>query len=579
MPGAGTAAGVRTPLVRRNRRTVVSILPVLRWLPRYRWRRDLPTDLLAGFALAALLVPESLGYAGVADVPPEVGLYAALAALCAYAIVGGSSILVVGPASAVAALSASLVGAFHTDVDPVVLTSALAIASGVLLVVAGVLRLGWIVNFISKPVLEAFVVGLSMSIVVGQLDGLLGIEVDGDSAIAAFVDVLRGLDSAHPLTVAIGVGALLALLVLERFAARIPAAVIVVVAGIVAVAVLDLGADGVEVVGEIPGGLPEVAVPDLSAMRWAELLSGGAALLLVGFSEGYASASAVAGRTDEDVDADQELLGSGAANIASGLVGGLPVSGSLSKSAASQAAGARTQVANLVAAAVVLATLLFLAPVFEDLPKPVLAAVVIAAVLRSANPARIAALWAVNRLDFAAGLATFVLVLVWETLPAMIVGVVLSLAFLVRRASFPDVVELGEDTQGRFARVEHLDESVLPETVAVIRLDAPLIYSNAERLRKAALTLVTDRPEVRTLVLDGEMVSDLDITGAETLERLDDDLAGRGVELRIARLHHRARTQLDRSHLHARFAGRLHTTLVAATTRVPVDDRHPEPLR
>jgi SulP family sulfate permease len=226
-----------------------------------------------------------------------------------------------------------------------------------------------------------------------------------------------------------------------------PGAVIVVVVGILLVVAIDLDSLGVAIVGEIPQGLPEVGVPQLTSSVWFDVMAGGMALLLVGFSEGYASASAVAGHTGEDVDADQELVGSGAANIASGLVGGLAVSGSLSKSSAAQDAGARSQVSNLVAGLVVLATLLFLAPVFEKLPEPVLSAVVIVAVLPSANPRRVWALWPVNRLDFVAGLITFVLVLVWETLPAMIVAVVLSLAFVVRRASFPDVgAPVREDT-------------------------------------------------------------------------------------------------------------------------------------
>ena len=551
-------------LLRTPPRTVASTFPIVRWIRTYTWQRDLPVDMLAGFALAALVVPESMGYAGVAGMPPEVGLYAALAALCAYAIVGGTSILVVGPASAVAAMSASVVGEFGSDVNPIALTAALAITSGVLLVVGGVLRLGWIVNFVSKPVLEAFVVGLAISIIVGQLHGLLGIEVHGDSVVAKVVDVFRELDTAHVVSVCIGVGSLLALLLLERVARRVPAAVTVVVAGIVAAVLFDLSDRGVDLVGQIPSGLPDLAIPDLSATRWAELLAGGAALVLVGFSEGYASATAVAEETGEQVDADQELIGAGAANIAAGLVGGLAVGGSLSKSAASQKAGARSQMANVVAAAVVLAALLFLAPLFEQLPEPVLSAIVIAAVLRSANPRRVARLWTINRMDFAAGLVTFVLVLVWETLPAMIVGIALSLVFLVRRASFPDVVELGQDPGGEFRRRGAMDTSALPADVGVVRFDAPLIYANAERLRAAVRTLVDHRPDVTVVVFDGEMISDLDITGADVLERVDDDLTSRHVELRVARLHHRARGQLDRSHLRDRFEGRLYPTLRSA---------------
>lgn len=545
------------------RRTLRSVFPVIGWLPAYDWRRIGP-DLVAGVALAALLIPESMGYAGVAGVSAEIGLYAALGAVVVYALTGGTSILVVGPASAVAALSASVVAEIGGDAEPAQLVAALAIASGALLIVAGALRLGWIVNFISRPVLHAFVAGLSISIIIGQLDGLLGVEVEGESAVAKLVDTVRHAGDWDGLTVVLGVGGVVALILMERLARRVPAAVVVVVVGIVLVRVFDLSGRGVEVVGDIPQGLPEVGIPDLGGLQWIELFAGATALLLVGFSEGYAAASAVAAGTGEEIDADQELIGSGAANVGAGILGGLPVGGSLSKSAASQAAGARTQMANLVGGVVVLATLLFLAPVFEDLPEPILAAVVIVAVLGSADPRRVIALWDVNRLDFVAGSVTFVLVLVWETLPAMIVGVVLSLAFVVRRASFPDVVEIARDDEGNFTRVTDVGGRRGGAATVAIRFEAPLVYANCERLVRAARTLVERNPAVERIVLDGEMVSDLDASGAETLEDLDDELAARGIELHLARFHFRARAQIDRSDLSDRFAGRLHGRLVDA---------------
>jgi sulfate permease, SulP family len=545
-------------------RSLRSSLPVVGWLPQYGWRKDFGLDLVAGIALAALLVPESMGYAGVARVPTEVGLYAAFAAAVAYAITGGTSVLVVGPASAVAALSASVVAEFRGSVDPVALTAALAITTGVILIGAGALRLGWIVNFISRPVLEAFVAGLSISIIVGQLGGLVGVEVSGSSAVAKFVDVLRSIGDWQGTTAAIGFGSVALLLLLERLVPRLPAAVVVVAGAIALVVVFHLDDHGVAIVGHIPRGLPAFGVPDISGTRWLELFGAATALLLVGFSEGYAAASAVSAKTGETVDADQELLGAGFANVAAGFAGGLPVSGSLSKSAASQGAGARTQMANLVAAAIVLATLLFLAPVFEKLPEPVLASVVIVAVLRAANPRSLVRLWRVNRLDFIAAFATFALVLVWETLPAMIVGVAVSLAFLVHRASFPDVVELSRGDDGVFRRVDG-DTAPPARRVAVLRFEAPLVYANAERLRQAAGALLDEHPGAAWFVIDAEMWSDLDATGAETLTDLDDNLKDRHIEVRLARVHRRARAQMERSGLAGRFAGRLYDRLEEAT--------------
>ncbi|GAA1479128.1 sulfate permease [Nocardioides aestuarii] len=545
-------------LVRRPERDLRTFLPVLAWLPRYRVGRDLSADLVAGIALAALLIPESIGYAGIAGVPPEVGLYAAIAAVAAYALTGGTSILVVGPASAVAALSASLVAELTSSgADPAVLTAALAVSSGLLLLLAGLLRLGWIVNFISRPVLHAFVAGLSVSIIIGQLDGLLGVEIDAETAVGKAWQVVARVAEWDPATVALGVLGLGLLVSLEHWAPRVPAALLVVVGGIALVWLLGVDEVSIDVLGTIPQGLPSPDLPGLDLETWLTVTAGGAALVLVGFSEGFAAASSVSDRTGEAVDGDQELVGAGAANLASGLFGGLAVSGSLSKSAASQAAGARSQVANLAAAAVVVLTLLVLAPVFELLPEAVVAAVVIAAVLPAASPSRVLDLWAVNRLDFAAGLTTFVLVLVWETLPAMIVGVALSLLFLVRRASFPDVVELRPDHDGTFAKVEDGVPGLSRPDVAVIRFEASLVYANADRLARAVDTLLGERPGLKVLVLDAEMVADLDSTGAETLHALDDRLAAADVEMRLARIHRRARGQLQRSGLAARFEGRI----------------------
>lgn len=515
--------GHRTPdLTARPTRSLRTLVPITAWLPAYKWGKDLSADLLAGVAVAAL--------------------------------------------------SASLVADLGGDIDPVVATAGLAVAAGVVAMVAGTLRLGWIVNFISRPVLHAFVAGLSISIIVGQADALVGVEADGESALGKAWATVSAVGDWHWLTVGIGLGSLVALLALERLVPKFPAAVIVVIVVIVVIGAIlvaiafDLNRRGVSIVGDIPSGLPKVAVPDVSAVGWAKLLGGGLALVLVGFSEGYTSARAVADQTGEDVDPDQELIGSGAGNVAAGLLGGMAVSGSLSKSSAAQNAGARTQMTNLVAGILVFATLLFLAPVLKNLPEPALVAIVIVAVLRAANPRRVLLLWQVNRIDFAAGLMTFVLVLVWESLPALIVGVSLSLTFLVRRVSFPDVVELATDGTRVLSRTESTSSTSADEPidVAVLRFPAPLIYANADRFRSAVASLYEQRNRPSRLVLDAEMLSDLDSSGAEILEMVDDDLAKTGCELHLARVHDRTRAQIQRSELAERFDGRIHPSVAEA---------------
>ena len=366
----------------------------------------------------------------------------------------------------------------------------------------------------------------------------------------------------HGLTVVLGTAVIVSLLLMEHLVARLPAALVVVATAVVLVRVFDLDGEGIALVGDIPRGLPDVAVPDLGAVRWLELLGAGTALLLVGYSEGYAAAVAVSADTGEKVDPDQELVATGGANLAAGLLGGMAVGGSLSKSAESRGAGARTQMANLVSAVIVLATLLFLAPIFEDLPETVLAAVVIVAVLPSADPRTVWRVRQVNSIDFAAAAATFVLVLVWETLPALVVGVVLSLAFLVRRASFPDVVPLRRDATGAF-RADG-PGPLGGDDPLVLRFEGPLVYASAERLILAARAMLELDRAATCLVLDAEMVSDLDTTGAAAIVELDDELDAAGVVLHLAAVHHRARAQMERSKLLDRFGPRMHPTVESA---------------
>ncbi|MBX3314359.1 MAG: SulP family inorganic anion transporter [Actinobacteria bacterium] len=553
-------------LIVKRKRGLGSFVGCVDWLPRYRWGKDLPVDLVAGLTVAALLIPESIGYANVAGVQPQLGLYAAMAAAIVYALVGNQRVLVVGPSAAVAALSASLIADITGNESADQLAIGLAFAAGIVLLVAGFLRFGWIVNFISRPVLEAFIAGLAISIIVGQMSGLVGSEKGEGSVVRKAWHVLSDVGNWHRETLAIGLGALVILIVLERFLPKLPAAALVVVGGILLTGWLDLGADGVALAGTIPTGLPNVGFPDFSLEVWAELLGGGFALFLVGFSEGFAAAASAAEEMGDVVDPDEELVGAGVANVAAGFFGGMAVSGSLSKTTAGLRAGARSQVAGLTAGVVVVLTLLFLGPVFERLPEPVLAAVVIHAVLRSANPSQALGLWNVNRFDFVAALATFVLALTWETLPAMAVGVFLSLAFLVRRASFPDVVEMEADAHGVVRRVGEADVAIPMDGVGVLRYEAPLLYAGSDRLGQAVDNLIARRGPLHGLVLDAEMMSDLDTSGALALERLDDRLAGQGTTLHLARVHSRAREQIERSRLAPRFEGRTHRTVAEACT-------------
>jgi high affinity sulfate transporter 1 len=523
-------------------------VPIVDALRHYRWGTWLTADLIAGLSVAALLIPESLGYARVAGLPPEVGLYAAPLALLGYAIFGRSTALVVATSSSTAALSLSVIAELNAGGDAgsaVPLAAALALFTGVVLLAVGITRLGWVANFMSKTVIEGFIIGLSISIIVGQLDGLLGIEVEGENSFEQVWDVLNQVGQWDAATVAVGAVSLALLFGLERFVRKLPAALTVVVLAVLYIRLAD--PSGVAIVGAIPQGLPEFGMPDFSGSQIAGLIAGGLAVALVGFSEGYGAASAFARRYGDRLDNDQEFFALGISNIGAGLTSGMVVGGSLSKTAAGVAAKAKSQVSNAVNAVLVVLTLLFLAPFFEDLPEAALAAIVIHALWHSASLRKLAPVRRVVRAEFWLAVLVLVAVLALDTLPAIALGVVISLLAVIYRVSFPRTDELRWDaTTGAFESAELHEDRERIEGFVVYRFDAPLIYANAATFGAAARALVDDvRPHARALVVDCEEMFGIDYTGVEAVAGLVEDMRERDVDVRLTRVHRTVRERLD----------------------------------
>jgi high affinity sulfate transporter 1 len=523
-------------------------VPIVERLRHYRWGSWLTADLIAGVSVAALLIPESLGYARVAGLPPEVGLYAAPLALLGYAIFGRSTVLVVATSSSTAALSLSVIAELNAGGDAgsaVPLAAALALFTGAVLLAVGITRLGWVANFMSKTVIEGFIIGLSISIIIGQLDGLLGIEIEGENSFEQVWDVLSQVGQWDAATVAVGAVSLALLFGLERFVRRLPAALTVVVLGVLYVRLAD--PSGVAIVGAIPQGLPEFGMPDVSGSQVAGLIAGGLAVALVGFSEGYGAASAFARRYGDRLDNDQEFIALGISNIGAGLTSGMVVGGSLSKTAAGVAAKAKSQISNAVNAVLVVLTLLFLAPFFEDLPEAALAAIVIHALWHSANPRKLAPVRKVVRAEFWLAVLVLVAVLALDTLPAIAIGVVISLLAVIYRVSFPRTDELRRDpTTGAFESAELREDQEQIEGFVVYRFDAPLIYANAATFGAAARALVdAARSPAGVLVVDCEEMFGIDFTGVEAVAELIEDMRERDVDVRLARVHRAVRERLD----------------------------------
>jgi high affinity sulfate transporter 1 len=520
-------------------------LPIVDWLPRYDWS-GIRYDVLAALTVWALLVPEAMAYAGIAGVPPEVGLVTAPLALIGYAIFGSSRHLFVGPSSTVAIISASVVAPLAGgDGDLyLVLTVWLAIFTGVFFIAFGLARMGWIANFMASSVLSGFMVGLAIVIAVGQLDKILGIESEGGNVLQELGSMLEQSSEWSWATIGVGTAALTTLFLIEKFLPKLPGAMIVMLVAIAVSAALGFEDAGIHVVGEIPAELPSLSLPEWPGWDiMGDVFVGALAVIVVAFAESYAAAKTYASKFGYQVDANQEMIGLGAANLGAGLSGGFVVDGSLSKTAAGVDAGQRTQMTSIITAVFVLITIVALTWLFEPLPEAVLGAIVIHAVWKLIDFSGFATLWETRRIDFGLALDAFLGVILIDILPGIIIGIILSLLALIYRASFPQGTEIGriQDDEGNYEFVgvdAHPEAETLPGLV-VYRPTGSLIFSNAAAFADTARELLWSRtdPPASVLIVDCEQMADLDFTGAEEIIALNDELAAADVDLWLARLH------------------------------------------
>lgn len=519
-------------------------VPLLTSFEGYRADR-IGRDLLAGLTVWAVLVPEALAYATIAGVSPVIGLYAAPAALLLYALFGSSRHLVVGPMAATAALSGAAVAGIAGDADAAALTAGLALLVGVLGILAGLARLGFLASFISEPVLKGFIVGLALTIIVGQLPKLFGVpKGDGDFFEKTW-HLVTSLGGTNGWTLAVGAGSLALVLVLHRVSPRLPAPLVAVALGIVAVSVLDLDAKGVEIVGQIEGGLPPLGLPSIPGSDYVALLASAAGILLVAFAEGVGAAKNYAAEQHYEIDPNRELLGVGTANIGAGLSSGMIVNGSLSKTAVNVSAGAVSQLSGIVVAALTVLTLLFLTGLFANLPEATLAAVVIAAVTklvdfrtlrkyaRLATPSLRRIYGVTAYADFLAAASAMAGVLIFDILPGLFLGVAVSVLLLLFRASRPHVAELGRTPDGsRWVDLQRRPDARTEPGIVVLRPEAGLIYANADNVAAAVRGHVRD--DTRAVVLDTAAVPGIDITAVGMLDRLYAELEHRRIRLLFA---------------------------------------------
>jgi SulP family sulfate permease len=523
------------------------LLPVLSWLPGYRRDWLLP-DVLAGLAVWAVMVPEGMAYAGIVGVPPIMGLYTIVPPLIAYALLGTSRLLVVGPDTATGLISALTVGAIAVQgtADFNTLTSTLAVLIGAFFLLFGALRMGWAAAFIPTPVMRGFIEGLVCVTIIGQVPHLLGINGTSGNFFTKLWFVLQHLPDASLAPVLTGVLSLIAMLLLRHLAPRVPAALVVAVVATILVGLFDGEAAGVQVVGDLPSGLPHLALPDLDPAKLWDLAPGALAIVLVGYAEALGGAKAAAMQGGGDIDPNQELIAHGPANILSGLFGGFLVVGSLSKTSVAMAAGARTQLASLVAAVFCLLTLVLLTPLFRGMPHPALGAIVIAAMLHLSKAGYLRDLLARSRWEFAVAAVVVVAELALGVPHGIALGVALSLLLLIYRTSHPRGAVLGQlpGTEA-YRDVQRHSEALTFPGLLIWRAGGDLFFASFRHLDgelKAALA--TNRPPTKHLLLDADSVNFIDTSACDALLNFIKELQSQGITIAFARVRDEVRERM-----------------------------------
>jgi high affinity sulfate transporter 1 len=554
-----------------------------RWLPGVQTLRTyerswLPRDVVAGIVLTALLVPAGMGYAEASGLPAIYGLYATIVPLVMYAIVGPSRILVLGPDSSLAPLIAAAILplAAGSDADAVALAGMLAILSGLLCVLAGLARFGFIADLLSKPVRYGYMNGIALTVLLSQLPKLLGFSIDAEGVIPEIRALAHGVAGGETNTAAllIGVACLVVILGFKRWRPQIPGVLVAVVGATVAVGAFGL-ADryDISVVGPLPKGLPSFEIPSLSADHLQALVAGAVGIALVSFADTSVLSRTFAIRGGYRVDPNQELVALGAANVAAGFFQGFSVSSSSSRTPVAEAAGAKTQLTGLVGALAIALMLLFFPNLVRNLPDSALAAVVITAAIGLIEAAGVRKLYRVHKTEFALSIACFLGVALLGVIEGIFIAVALALLDFIRRAWRPYDAVLGrvDDLKGYHDVSRHPEAKRIPGLV-LFRWDAPLFFANAEvfadRLRQAIASSPT---RVRWAVVAAEPITDLDTTAADVLRELDKELTAGGVDLRFAEMKGPVKDKLKRYALYERFGDDHFYYTVGAAVSAYVD--------
>jgi high affinity sulfate transporter 1 len=532
-------------------------LPGLDTLREYQlgWLRH---DIIAGIVLTTMLVPVGIAYAVASGLPGVYGLYATIIPLLAYAVFGPSRVLVLGPDSSLAPVILAVVVAQSAG-DParaVAVASAMAIVSGVICILAGILKLGFITELLSKPIRYGYMNGIALTVLISQLPKLLGFSIEADGPLYSVYQIASAIADGKINWTAFAVGAgVLATIQLLKGNKLLPGVLIAVIGATVAVGLFDLSASGVKVLGSLPEGLPGFGLPWIGINDLGPVLIGGAAVALVSFADTSVLSRAYAARLGRPVDANQEMMGLGAANLAAGLFQGFPISSSSSRTPVAEAAGAKTQVTGVVGALGVAALLVFAPDLLKHLPTPALAAVVIASAIGLFEVGDLRRIWRIQRWEFWLSILCLVGVAVLGAVPGIGLAIVVAVIEFLWDGWRPHSAVLGraEGVRG-WHDITRYPDARLVQGLVLFRWDAPLFFANAEQFGDKVLAAINASPtKVKRVVVTAEPVTSVDVTAADALAELDDRLQAAGIELVFAELKDPVKDKLRRFGLYERF--------------------------
>jgi high affinity sulfate transporter 1 len=524
---------------RQLRHLIQTIAPGILALSGYRasW---LLKDLAAGLSVAAIALPVGIAYADLAGVPPVIGMYSAIFPLFAYALFGSSRQLMTGPDAATCILVAATLGPLAGG-DPehyATLMLGLTVMTGLLFLFAGVVKLGFVANFLSQPILTGYLNGIALLIIVGQIPKLLGYTSAEDEFLGKILEFFERVDQSHWPTAALGAGSLVCLVLIIRFMPRLPGAFVVVGLSIMLVAMLGLDQQGVAILGEVPGGLPSIILPSFSHGAFNDIFGAAAGLVLVSFTSGVLTAKSFARRNGYEVNANQELIGFGACNLASGLAQGFPVTGADSRTAVNNAMGGKTQLVGLVAGGAMLLILLFFTSPLAYVPATALAAVILVSAIGLFDLADLRLLYRMSHREFLMSVGTTIGVLILGVLPGVLLAVALSLIWLLSVESRPNDSVLGrkKGQKGFHSVADYPDAKTIPGLL-LYRFESNLVFYNADYLKARVWAAVAaQKTPVEWVVLDASSINIIDATGLRKFDELREELAAAGVSLYIARV-------------------------------------------